>query len=388
MVALLALAAPAGAWAERNVYLIASERTADAPGGFPTLLYRVEGGGLVKVRTVTTMGQDTKFVDVYPELGYALVGSEISREGGSFLLDVIAMDSVSTQTSYEIDVCAGCSYISSSFQDRSGALAYVFRGYTYGKGRSYKGVVLNSGRIVSAFKWIDQANAYRNGTGSAFADLPFAFGAVMHSGGLLEYGRDSVRRHELDWRLPEVKGLEPESTVMDILVNNDDMRLVTLYPREWQGKVPGMGLYISDKAEGEWSKLDLPRSGYGAFRAFGHWLAIADLQDYAPGSLDLERLKAHSFPPFLSAGERFEITGYGPSGQLYFYNARTKTLILHDTGEANSEVLFVDEGGVAHYRVSDELRRASILRDRLGPPEVVAKGRELWAVHWLFFGKE
>ena len=384
------LASAADCAEERNVYLIASEPTADFLGGFPTLLYRVEGGGLVKVRTVTTQRQDTRFVDVYPELGYALVGSGISRESGSHLLDVIDMNSVSTQKSYEIDVCDGCSYISSRMQDRHGALAYVFRGYT--EGRSYlgefKGVDLKSGRIMSGFEWIDQVNAFRNGSGSSFVDHPYAFGAIMHGNEVLEYGRESVRRHELDWARPEVKGWEPGSTFTRFLVNNDDIRLVRVsLHEEWRGDVPGLGSYVFDKAAGEWSRLDVP-GGYGPFRAFGHWLAMEDLQDFTPGSLDLERLKAHWFSPFLSAAERFEMRGYGPSGRLSFYNVRTKDLIVHETGEPNSEVLYVDEGDVAWYRVSDELRRARILGDRLGPPEVIAKGPELWAVHWLFFGRE
>lgn len=382
------LASAAVCATERNVYLIASEPTADFLGGFPTLLYRVDGGGLVKVRTITTQRQDTRFVDVYPELGYALVGSETSREGGSYLLDVISMGSVSRQKSYEINVCDGCSYISSHIQDRRDALAYVVRGYDYTKGRSYKGVDIKSGQTMSGFEWIDEANAYRNGDGSYFVDSPYAFGAVMHGNEVLEYGRESVRRHKLDWRLPEVKGLEPESTVMDVVVNNDDMRLVRLYPREWRDKIPGMGPYIFDKVAGEWSKLSMPGSGYGAYRAFGRWLAMADFQDYSPRSLDLERLRGQWFPPFPSAAERFEMKGYAPSGRLFLYNARTNALIVHDTGEPNSEVLHVDGDDAAWYRVSDELRRAPILGDRLGPPEVVAKGPELWPVHWLFFGKQ
>ena len=373
---------------EENIYLIASEPTRDFPGGFPTLLYRVEGGGLVKVRTVTTQRQDTRFVDVYPELGYALVGSGISRESGSHLLDVIDMNSVSTQKSHEIEVCDGCSYISSRMQERHGALAYVFRGYTYAKGRSFKGVNLKSGRIMSGFEWIDEANARRNGSGSSFVDHPYAFGAIMHGNEVLEYGRESVRRHELDWARPEVKGWEPGSTFTRFLVNNDDIRLVRVsLHEEWRGEVPGLGSYVFDKAAGEWSKIDVP-GGNGPFRAFGHWLAMEDLQDFTPGSPDLEQLKAHWFPPFQSAAERFEMRGYGPSGRLRFYNARTKDLIVHDTGEPNSEVLYVDEDDVAWYRVSDELRRAPIEDGRLGQAELVAKAPELWAVHWLFFGRE
>ena len=46
---------------EPGVYLIASEPHINHVESFPTVLYRVEDGGLVKVRTVTTQLQDVKF---------------------------------------------------------------------------------------------------------------------------------------------------------------------------------------------------------------------------------------------------------------------------------------------------------------------------------------
>ena len=387
--ALAACLASAAVWAEeRNVYLIASEPIENVLQGFPTLLYRVEGGGLVKVRTVNTQRQKTEFVDVYPELGYAFVGSYLYGVGESLLLDVIDMDSVSTQRSYEIDVCGGCSFVGSYMQARRGALAYIFCGCAYTKGCSYKGVDLKSGRIVSGFEWIDEANAYRVGTGSSFVDRRKGFWAVMHGSEVLEYGDGSVRRHELGWSLPEGMVWEPGSTFTDLKVNNDDMRLVLVRRNgEWKGKLQGLGLYVFDKAAGEWSSLDIP-VGMGSFRAFGHWLAREDIQTSRSRALDLEPLKAHWFPPFLSAAERFEMRRYAPTGRLFFYNVRTRELIVHETGEPDTEVLYVDGNDMAWYRVSDELRRAPILGERLGPPEVVARGPELWAVHWLFFGRE
>ena len=343
---------------------------------------------MVKVHTVNTQRQKTEFVDVYPELGYAFVGSYLYGVGPSLLLDVINMGSVSTQKSYEIDVCEGCSFVGSHMQARRGAFAYVFCGCAYTKGCSYKGVDLNSGRITSGFEWIDEANAYRHGTGSSFVDRMYGFGAVMHGNEMLEPGREGVRRRELEWALPEVDGWEMGATITDLLVNNDDMRLVVVYlHEEWKGEVPGLGLYVFDKAAGEWSKLDVP-AGMGSFRAFGHWLAREDIQSSRSRALDLEPLKAHWFPPFLSAAERFEMNGYAPSGRLFLYNARTKELIVHETGEPDTEVLYVDGNDMAWYRVSDELLRAPIESGKLGKPQVVAKAPELWAVHWLFFGKE
>ena len=303
VVALLACLAAANLSAgDQSIYLIASEPYLDRLESFPTLLFRVENGDLIKVRTVTTQEQDTRFVDVYPGRGYALVGSDRRRWPGSLLLlDVIDMNSVSVQKSYEIDLCDDCSFLSSHMQDGPDGPVYFFYGYNDGSD-IYKGVDLTTGRMSNDFDVDDEANAYRTGKGSSFVD--------------------------------RLRGLT------------------------------------------------------GAFRGYGHWLAREDIQSYKPGVVDLERLKRHRFAPFSSAAERFEDDQAAPSGRFRLYNARTKELIEHDTGEPDTEVLYVDEDRFAYFRVSDELRRARIGDGKLGPEEVLAKAPELWAVHWLFFGRE
>ena len=387
--ALLACLAFATAGSEElNIYLIASEPYDDSSFGFPTLLYKVETGSLVKVRTVTTQRQNTSFVDVYPDRGYALVGSNRGGRSGYLLLDVIDMNSVSSQKSYDIDVCDGCAYISSHLQYRHDKQVYFFLGYN--DGRTYTGVDLKTGRISRGFDWTDIAGAYRTGTGSPFVDRLSHFSGVVHDGDRLIYGKGPrPSRHRLGWKEPTEYGWESGSTITHLLVNNDYMRLISVIRHSnWQGELRGLGLHVFDKAAGEWSKLDMP-GGYGSFRAFGHWLASEEIQEYGPERLDLNRLERQCFPPFLSAAVNLSLVReIAPTGRLFFYNARSKELILHDTGEPNSEVLHVDGDDVAWYRVSDELLRAPILGYRLGPPDVVAKGRELWAVHWLFFGKQ
>ena len=388
VVALLACLAAASVWAEdRNIYLIASEPYDNSSYGFPTLLYRVEGRRLVKVRTITTHKQNTRFVDVYPARGVALVGSDRTIDRGSLLLDVIDMSSVSTQKSYDIDICDACTYISSHMQDRHDAQAYFFIGYN--EGHIYKGVDLRTGRMLKGFDWLDEANAYRTGTGSSFVDGLRSFSRVMHGSEVVIYGGESLRHYELGWRLPEGFGWELGSTITAVLVNNDDIRVISVYRHsEWNGELRGLGLHVFDKAAAEWSKLDV-HSGAGSFRAFGHWLVREEIQSYKPGALDLKRLEWQCFPPFLSAAVNLSmVRGIAPSGRLFFYNALTNASVEHDTGEPNSEVLYVDEYDVAWFRVGDELRRAPIEDGMLGPTEILVKAPELWPVHWLFFGKD
>lgn len=382
------LACPA-VWAEeRSVFLIASEPYLGRMDTFPTVLYRVEGDALVKVRTVTTQRQDTEFVDVFPSRGLALIGSDRGNGRGSILLDVIDMNAVSAQKSYDIDLCDDCGLVSRNLQYGHDSKLYFLEGYKYKHGGMYTGMNLLTGQKSNRVDRIDEANAYRIGTGSSFVDRMSRFVGVIDGSELLIFGGESPQRRGLGWQLPEEYGWEFGSIFTDVLVNNEDVRLISVYrDSDWEGEVSGLGLHVFDKAASEWFQLDAP-VGMGSFRAFGHWLVREDIQDYRPGVLDLERYRWHQFPPFLSVAERFESRRFAPTGRLYFYNALTRESIIHVTGEPDTEILFIDDQDVAWYRVSDELRRAPILHGRLGPPELVAAAPELWAVHWLFFGKE
>ena len=167
--------------------------------------------------------------------------------------------------------------------------------------------------------------------------------------------------------------------------------------------------YVYEKASGEWSELTLPGSGvpmvelryhvsnldmsglYFPMRAFREWLAAEEIDKinvYEPRTFDLEGLAEQRFGSFRSAAERSKNRKAALSGRFRLFNARTKDLIVHDTGEPNSEVLYVDEEARVYYRVSDELRRARIQDGRLEKSMVLVKVPELWAVHWLFVGHE
>ena len=374
---------------ERNAYLIASEPYGVSSYGFPTLLYRVDGGRLVKVRTVTTQQQNTRFVDVYPDKGYALVGSDIGKGRGSLLLDVIDMNSVSTQKSYEIDTCEGCGALRAYLRSRDSVLVYVLR--TFDETFIYRGVDLKTGRIFADFIYGDEAWAYRTGTGSGFVDRFHWHGMQIEEGHML--AGIGLEKRRLSWVTPT--GLEWDLGPTDVylLVNNNDVRVISARRfiadrnrADWDFQ--DLGKFAFDKTSGAWSKLDLPGKKT-SLRAFDHWLVSEEIHDYEPGALDLARLDRQWFPPFLSAAVNLSLVReIAPAGRLRFYNVRNKALVVHDTGEPNSEVLYVDEDDVAWYRVSDELRRAPIEDGRLGQAELVAKAPELWAVHWLFFGRE
>ena len=381
---LLALMASAGlAAGEENLYLIASEPF-DAPlATFPTLFYRLDGGQLTKIRTVTTQRQDTMFARVYHDKGYAVVASDGAAKG-SFLLNVIDLESVSAQTSYDIDTCEGCFYIESYLLSRNDSLIYVILGRD--RDRVYRGVNLRTGAMSSDFDDRDEVHAYSGSHGNGFVD---------HGGGIIlrnimGVGKDAViyewgNARRLGWTLPDGLELRKDGSYAVQYMNNDHLRVTSIggHPRDSRSRL----FYVYAKAGDAWSKLKLS-GGLFSLRAYRHWLIAEEIYRGIPGSPELERLEVQHFPPFLSAADRLRARDIAPSGRFYLYNARTQALIIHDTGEPNSEVLYVDEDDAVYYRVSDELRRAQIEDGELARPSVLVKSPVLWAVHWLFLGKE
>ena len=326
-------------------------------------------------------------VAVYPGRGLALVLSK-GADSTSYLLDVLDMQSVTSQKSHDIDLAPRGYHTRGSLHIRADEPIVVFSTLDAKDKLEYLGLNLITGAFSSDFQWADGAEAYSAGTGSSFVDRHRPFAAVMHGNQVVSYGGASPRRDDMSWRLPERWGWEPGATITRVLVNNDDVRMISVYPRiELSSETRGLGLHVFDKSKGEWAKLDVP-TGLGSFRAFGYWIAREEIQPYRPGTIDLEPYRRHWTAPFLSTAERFEFRRYSPSGRLFFYNARTRTITVHDTGEPDSEVLHVDGADVAWYRVSDELRKAKIENGKLKDEEVVVKAPEMWAVHWLFFGKE
>ena len=414
---------------EERMYVIASDP--NLPGIAPAILYRVEDERLEKMRTITTAQQDTLFVHPYPEQGYVFVGS-VGARAGAFLLDVLDLRSVGVERTLDLDGCWGCSasnfrracrgclYATSHLLNRGGRLIYMIRPAAYWDGAQLNcacrdlGVDVVTGEAVADLGSAVLGLAYQNGSPGGMVDGG-DFGMPVYADGTEAIVRNKAaeRPRKLGWQLPPgvrlANGPGHPGDWARLMIDNAAMRVLLVMPLGKQAPLADAtqrALDVYDKASGQWRKLKLPGSGirmearwgyvealdspgiYLPMRAFGEWLAAEEIYAYEPGILDVERLAEHRFGEFRSAAKRFEQDEAEPSGRFRLYNARTQALIAHDTGEPDSEVLYVDGADVAYYRVSDELRRAPIEDGRLGKPEVVAKAPELWAVHWLFFGRE
>ena len=424
--ALLAIACLAD---EEQMYVIASEPFPSADfNAAPAILYRVEGDQLQKARTITTTRQDTLFVHPYPDQGYVFVGS-VGARPGSFLLDIVELNNVSVERTLDLDGCwgcntsnypdhcTGCRYATSHLLNREGRLIYMIRpGIRYVEQLDCAcrdlGVDIHTGETISGLGTGDLRYAYLNGAPGGLVDGG-EFGAVIAADGMKAVARaeEEVRGHDLGWELPPALAMVPGSwrQAAQVMIDNDLMRVLAPVVSAAEPQTDERLFYVYEKASGEWSELTLPGSGvpmvelryhvsnldmsglYFPMRAFREWLAAEEIDKinvYEPRTFDLEGLAEQRFGSFRSAAERSKNRKAALSGRFRLFNARTKDLIVHDTGEPNSEVLYVDEEARVYYRVSDELRRARIQDGRLEKSMVLVKVPELWAVHWLFVGHE
>ena len=246
------------------------------------------------------------------------------------------------------------------------------------------------------------------------------YGLPIHARGTQAIVRemDGVQEHLLGWKLPPGVTLPPgppwpgaaaSGSQASLLVNNGSIRVLVVTPTRPEApgaSAPPQAVHVFDKATGEWSSFKLPGPGVAdgdprrcgclrgqgkhhfPMRAFGEWLAVEDTSRYQPGPIGVEPEASRRTGEFRTADERFDACDAAPTGRFRLYNPRVGNLVVHDTNEPDSEVLYVDGADVAWYRVRDELRKAKIENGELKGEQVVVKAPEIRAVHWLFFGKE
>lgn len=365
--------------AERQLYALSGQPLSDYIATFPVVLYRVEEGGLTKMRTVITRKQDAIVVKAYPEDGFVLVVSHGATRG-SFLVDVLDIDAMSHERSVDFDVCDGCSYIVSHLLKKDGRLIFYIRARGDDITRNL-GLDLESGEFLDDIDRGDDSYAHTTGSPPGFVD------GNEHIGGI--YVRDHAPDQpylmrdpdtfDLDWSLPAWFDM-PKGGRLKQTANNEHLR-VLLRSGDPQERL------VFEKRTQRWSRIPLAQFPSGRVRAFRHWL----VQEVArPGfdedTLDVELLDSHRSEPFLSASQRLRHREVTPTGRLLFYDTRSGTSIQYDTHQPDSEVLLIDEDEAVYFRVSDELRRARLVDGGLASEEVVARAPELWGVHWLVTG--
>jgi hypothetical protein len=197
---------------------------------------------------------------------------------------------------------------------------------------------------------------------------------------------------------PEPPG-EPASAEFQWAVNNDEM-LALLPAQESRNSL----FHVYDKASRSWRAVRTPFPSL-SMRGFGEWLAFLGSEP-APGT----RALAPNVPPGakqltvvrggFQAGnvdkrkeaavswrttveDVLEDSGHSHSGKLFLWNEKTGEQHELDTGEADSEVVLVTGDSVV-YRVNDSLFEAGLSGGKVLPPTLLASGRQVTGVHWVF----
>ena len=258
--------------AEKNLYLIASEPNANQfLRGFPTVLYRLEGERLTRVRTITTKKQDTLFVRPFHDKGLVCVGS-IGAYEGAFLLDVLHLDAMAEERAFDLDGCWGCYYSTSHLLNRDGRLIYLIRSPSHREERDCAcrdlAVDLRTGEAINELDAGDLKDAYAYGAPGGMVSGG-DFGAPIYADDrqAVLRSKNGLETHDLGWELPPGLKLGRYSMFQEfstrLAVNNDHMRVLTepVINQRADGLSAARTFHVFDKASEQWSALELPGSG-------------------------------------------------------------------------------------------------------------------------------
>lgn len=367
--------------AERHLYAIAGQPMAHMVRSFPVVLYRVEDGGLTKMRTVATRLQDPLHVEVYQGKGFAFVASDGATQG-TFVVDILDLDDMSNEKSVDFDVCHGCYHVRSHLLQRGDQTIYYLRASSENEQQNL-GFDLGSDQFVRDIGRGDDTFAYSAGG-------PWGLDGNRHIGGIYirqdSPGQPYLIRDpdtfDLDWRLPDWFPAQKARMLIQT-INNEHVR-VLFRGGDFDER------FVLDKESDTWSTVPLSSLPLGKLKAFRHWLTQErrSRDGFDATRVDAELLATYRSPPFSSALERFRFLETTPTGDLLFYDTRSATLTEHRTGDPDSEILLIDGDDVAYFRVGDELRRGDLRDGELTNEGLVAKAPELWGVHWLVEGRE
>lgn len=149
-------------------------------------------------------------------------------------------------------------------------------------------------------------------------------------------------------------------------------------------------VYVLNRQTGLWSSA-LIKGTCSSSRIFGEWLATdVSFFDFSgklsPGTQNERNTESATRPNIrdLFAAHAAEEC-YFP-GVLALQNLVTNELLTIQTGQEDSEVLTMDGSNVV-YRVNDAIYTAAITRNALSHPILLAKDGNIPDVHWAFWSR-
>lgn len=175
-----------------------------------------------------------------------------------------------------------------------------------------------------------------------------------------------------------------------VYVNTEKILALKLFQENGGVDNIGESLYlIYNKLTYEWSELKVS-GNKTRIQAFGRWISGSIVSNSFQGEKNSTIPEMGKKLPDIY-GPRFDVMirtlGLYYPGSLFIYNIDTEDYIEWNTGQGDSEVLFVNEK-IIFYRVDDSIFKASVELKTIGLPKLLLKDCRVRDIHWAFFNKE
>lgn len=158
-------------------------------------------------------------------------------------------------------------------------------------------------------------------------------------------------------------------------------RLVVI---QWSDHTSRLRQYwASDPNVGTWRQIPFGSGPYPySWRPFGRWVTsplwVSGMAKESPGRRMRRQEVSRTGKPFDVVFAR----DYLP-GTISFYNVQTGHYFTHETGQGDSEVIWMD-GDRVLLRMNDALCWTAIDGSRLLPPQLLVKHEVVPDIHWAF----
>lgn len=363
-----------------------------AEGTFPLVLYRWEEtrGQFLAVRTIIPATDGTQHI-LFLENRRLLVASSPNWRCNAF--HVVWLDSPQKNKTLRLEYTSELSPLEVTlFADPRGTAIAVYLVALDAKGHGFSKQILKVIDVATGVVRDGDWNDYRHlqVTGPVGGIQPYEDGSVelfSYSDGQLVF-RKGGRSIESGLRLPANFRYAPDDIVFAYVLTGDLVVLQSLFNSpERDGPIGRKTLLIGrllDK-QWQWHRWTVP-GDMSWTRRWDNWLGVQvgaarfEVKRTRPSPGLRERRKAPT-----TTGYPFDwkwVSEYFP-GTLLLYNVATRKQYTMETGQGDSEILFVESSHI-YYRVNDRIFRGRIGEKSIEEAELMVSRPEVVDIHWAF----
>jgi hypothetical protein len=379
-----------------HLYFLAGSFSSNARQGYyPVTLYRAGANrNLVPVRTLVQASegaasilrdaQGTTYIAYPHEMPTSLSilhaaspqapdDVAIQNKGQLVLTDVSAISDANEETSYYlVPVSEGATL-------RSDLPLVSVRGRRGGE----------SPRITKN-EWFRYQHVYVEGQIGGPESSPQLTGWIQGSRMVLRVGptqvvlSDTLPQHSASWdgKQASIVAVNERYFIFSLTRTRDQTQTGNLAP---------LLVYVYDRVLRQWRSLSM-LSASPSIRISGSWLCSISASS-RPGNSDNpgrenERATQTSLLPSVKEDYAlFQGSRYRIPGVLSLDNLEDGRRIVLNTGQEDSEILAVLNGGDVFYRVNESVFRRTIVGGSLGEPVLILKGDDVPEIHWVVLGR-